>query len=448
MEFATYQLSEQDSVDKFTSRPARIEANQPGKAEDDTSLRIDVYPEFRFQQLEGVAGSFSEIGAEALQALPTEKRDAVANTLFGEAENPNAPGLAWGRLPVGASDFALSAYSFSEEPDDYEQSHFSIERDARCIMEFVRLAKQRNPDFKIHASPWSPPGWMKTNGAMDGNDKAEGKLRPEPEVRRAYALYLRKFVEAYAAHGLPIERMVVQNEPDSPAPFPGCVMMPDDMIDFVVNYLAPEFQSGGCAAEIWAGTFRTLTGLHGHDCLRDEAFRRSVGGCAYQYSMPKFIAQFRQQFPDCPIIHSESVCYGGQNSGAQAISLFEDVVGFYEAGVSLYTYWNMILNETQTSSWGWKQNSLVTINRENGDVTYNLDMEVMRMLAAAVVPGSTLIQSYCFHMPVLAVEKPSKKVAVVFYNRREARKVVIGIGGQLHEIDVPGHSFVSAEFDA
>lgn len=438
----TFQLNEQDSVEKFTSRPQRIEQNQPGRDENDTRLRIDVHPEFRFQQLEGMAGSFSEIGAEALLSLPEAKRAQVADDLFGAN---GVPGLAWGRLPIGASDFALSAYSFSEVADDFEQEHFSIERDRGCLMEFIRLAKERNPDFQIHASPWSPPAWMKTNGAMDGNDKAEGKLRAEPEVRRAYARYLRKFVEAYAAEGIPIARLAIQNEPDSEAPFPGCLMMPEDMIDFVVNYLAPEFQQADCEAEIWAGTFRTLTGLQAHECMRNEAFRASVTGCAFQYSMHKYIAQFHHQFPDCPILHSESVCYGGKNSGAQAISLLEDVIGYFEAGAKLYTYWNMILNETQTSSWGWKQNSLVTIDRNTGDVACLPDMEVMRLLARTVVPGSTLLQSYCFHAPVLAVEKPSGKVGVIFYNRREARPVTVTVAGQSYDFEIPGHAFVSLE---
>ena len=47
-----------------------------------------------------------------------------------------------------------------------------------------------------------------------------GRMRMEKPVLDAYALYFAKFVRAYAAHGISVAQVHVQNEPDSDQKFP------------------------------------------------------------------------------------------------------------------------------------------------------------------------------------------------------------------------------------
>src|SRR3989442_6148396 len=42
------------------------------------------------------------------------------------------------------------------------------------VLPVVHRALAINPQLKIMASPWSPPGWMKTTGSL-----IQGTLRPE-----------------------------------------------------------------------------------------------------------------------------------------------------------------------------------------------------------------------------------------------------------------------------
>jgi hypothetical protein len=51
-----------------------------------------------------------------------------------------------------------------------------------------------------------------------------GRMRPEKAVLDAYALYFAKFVRAYAAHGMRIDQVHVQNEPDSDQKVPSSLM--------------------------------------------------------------------------------------------------------------------------------------------------------------------------------------------------------------------------------
>ncbi len=102
-------------------------------------------------------------------------------------------------MPAGQTDFALR--------------HFSIAHDQTQILPLLRRAKQLNPALKVMATPWSPPAWMKTGDSLVG-----GRLKDDPAIYNAYARYLVKFVQAYAAAGVPVDFLSVQNEPQNRTP--------------------------------------------------------------------------------------------------------------------------------------------------------------------------------------------------------------------------------------
>ena len=66
----------------------------------------------------------------------------------------------------------------------------------------LRQARQVNPDLFLFASPWSPPGWMKFNGTMLGGSMYRHHLP-------VYAKYFLKFLQGYAAEGVPVQAVAV-----------------------------------------------------------------------------------------------------------------------------------------------------------------------------------------------------------------------------------------------
>ena len=126
--------------------------------------KIKLYPNIEFQTLEGFGGAFNEIGGEALMCLPTALQDQVITNLFSVDQGA---ALSFNRTAVGASDFGIDAYSYSEKAGDYEMKHFSIKREATTVIPYIQKAFKENPDLKLFASPWSPPAWMKYSGLMD-----------------------------------------------------------------------------------------------------------------------------------------------------------------------------------------------------------------------------------------------------------------------------------------
>ena len=134
-------------------------------------------------------------------------------------------GLSYLRQPIGASDFVAKApYTYDDMPagdTDYAQRHFSIAHDKAEILPLLRDAERLNPKLQIVATPWSPPAWMKTSQSLIG-----GRLIDTPQIYHAYALYLKRFIEAYRAQGVTVNAIAVQNEPQnrSPGDYPGTDM--------------------------------------------------------------------------------------------------------------------------------------------------------------------------------------------------------------------------------
>ena len=409
--------------------------------QDNVNVAVDVRTDQEFQVWQGFGGAVSELGMQAIQTLSKAKQEEFFQAIFGEA----GLGLEWIRLPIGSSDFALNAYSFAETPEDYDLKHFSIGRDKNLIIPYIRAAKAVNPNLKIHASPWSPPGWMKKSGTVDGAGK-DSVIRDEPRVLKAYARYLRLVIEAYAAEGLPISRLMVQNEMDSVSAFPTCKWTSECFVRFHLDYLKPELESHHCDVEIWGGTFRTITGLDAHHCFANEAFRSFVKGCAFQYSFPEVMRDLALLYPGTRFMHTESVCNGGANTLEEAAGQFGNVMACMKTNMEVFSYWNVVLSQVGKSSWGWKQNSLVTANTETGELIYNPDYRVYKFLRDVIRPGAVRVMSFSYLKESLALRNSDGTGVVLLQNMTGPRTVTLRIDGAEQLVDLPGKALCAIPF--
>lgn len=405
-------------------------------AEAPTSLTLRVATATRFQTIAGTGAAFSEVGWRALQSLPEAKRSAVLSRLFS-LDNGGA-GFSFCRLPVGANDFALDAYSLNDTTGDYAMTKFSIARDETGLIAFIKAARAVNPALRLQASPWTPPGWLKTNGALTGGG---AHLRAVPQVYQAYALYLRKFLEAYEAQGLRVDRLLIQNEPDLAGDYPTCLISAEEFVNFTVNYLAPELRRAGLEDRLWAGTFRTAGEIYSHLCMADAAFRQAVRGVGFQYAHPERIAELSRLYPGTAVMHTESVCHDGKNLPVQGVKLVEDLLGYVGAGCDVFSYWNMVLDEERKSSWGWGQNSLVVVNRPTGGVIYNPDFEVMRLASRAMRPGAVRVAASGGALAPLAFAQPDGSVTLLAWNPGPEREATVELDGEAVTVRLAGGSF-------
>lgn len=399
--------------------------NQPTRG-----AHLFINTKMEFQTIQGIGGAFSEQGGKALSSLPEEKQDEVAKALFEE-------NLTYFRLPVGSSDFGLDAYSFNDTKDDFEMEHFSIDRDRNYVLPYMNACKKYCNDMKVHASPWAPPYWMKEN-QMPGSGSA---LIDTEENYTAYAKYVGCFLDAYKEAGFPISRYCIQNEPDVDPAYPSCQISAKQMGTFI-PYLSKHLSAKACDTEIWAGTFRSINGSSACEFLSENPDCISlIKGVASQYTMMQPLYEIGRNYPMLSQMHTESNCFHGENSWEQAIVLFLNIVEYYQAGCDTFTYWNMILNQESTSTWGWKQNSLVKIDEETHEIIYNPDYSIMSLAAKCMTAGSKRVIYSSMNKRGIAVTKPDGTMGFLvsnFSDKKEDGEVTVD--GTSYELSLAPYS--------
>lgn len=331
---------------------------------------------------QGFGACFNELGWRALSHLESAQREEVLDQLFRPDGDLR---FEFCRLPIGANDYSTDWYSHDEVPGDFELTHFSIERDRRALLPFLRSALARRPDLALFASPWSPPTWMKNPAVYNF-----GKLINEPRYLDAYARYFVKFLEAYRAEGIRIQQVHVQNEPINFQKFPSCMMTGDEMRQFIGRHLGPALERAGNPAELWLGTLNgpdaeekrpgSGTGFNDYafTVMEDPVARPFVRGISYQWGGKSVVARTRLAYPDTPLIQSENECGDGANSWRYAWYVADLFHHYLSNDVSGYCYWNMVLEPGGSSTWGWAQNSLLTVDPAKRSLTVNPEFHVMR----------------------------------------------------------------------
>jgi glucosylceramidase len=201
----------------------------PGKPQKNESV-IRINADKKHQVITGFGGSFTEASAYLLNKLSTAKRTKILEAYFGDA----GARYSLTRTHINSCDFSLGHYSYAPIAGDTGLIHFSVKEDMDDIIPMIRDAMQISSDgFKIIASPWTAPPWMK-----DNQDWRGGKLLPE--FYPVWADFFSKYINAYEQQGIHIWGITVENEPLGNANnWESMHFTPAEMNDFVINHLGP-----------------------------------------------------------------------------------------------------------------------------------------------------------------------------------------------------------------
>jgi len=403
-------------------------------------LTLDVTAE-EFQSWDGFGGCFNEMGWEVIQGLPGRERTRLFRDLFSPEDGCR---FTLGRLPIGASDYALEWYSHNETPGDYAMRHFSIERDRKYLLPYLRAARAVQPELRLFASPWSPPTWMKSPRVYN-----YGTLVWDRPTLDAYALYFVRFVQAYAAEGLPIAQVHVQNEPLADQKFPSCLWTGAQLRDFIRDHLGPAFRKHKIASEIWLGTLNTDNFRDYPQALfNDPRAAAFTAGIGLQWAGKGMVQRLNHALPGVPLMQTENECGNGDNSWEYARYIFNLMWHYITNGVRAYVYWNMVLPPGGRSTWGWKQNAMITVDPATHRFHYNPEFYVMKHYAAFIEPGARRLG---VHGPLaadaVAFRNPGGETVVVLQNPSNAApcRVALRAGaGKALTLELPPGAFASA----
>ena len=347
----------------------------------------------RYQEMVGFGAAISDAAAININRLTPERREALLRDLF---DPDSGIGLSFTRLTIGASDFSPRHYSFDDVPrgaNDVTLERFSIEPNRTDALPVVRRALAINPQLKVMASPWSAPAWMKTSGRLTG-----GTLRPE--AYDEFAEYLRRYVAAYAAEGVPIYALTVQNEPHfEPKDYPGMLLEPPARARFVGRYLGPLFARHQMSTLIFDWDHNWDEPDSPLRVLADSVARRYVAGVAWHCYGGDVSAQSKvhDAYPTVDTYFTE--CSGGEWAPSFADNLVWNVrtliVGATRNWARGVLLWNLALDELHGPYTGGCGNcrGVVTINSQTGAVTRNVEYYALAHASRFVRPGARRIES-------------------------------------------------------
>ena len=369
-----------------------------------------------FQTIDGFGGSFNELGWVALNKANKADAKKVIEALFGK----DGANFNLARIPIGASDFGLDGYSLAMTPEDYELKDFSIERDQKHLLPYIKAAMKVRPDLKNWASPWSAPAWMK-----DNNSYSKGSLRDEPKIYQTYANYFAKFINAYRAEGVNLYAITPQNEPNITNIYPTQEWKSSQLSKFIGSYLGPTLERKNIDIEIWLGLNGDPPSNGDNEnyrltqILENKKVSDYLTGVGFQYDSKNQIAIANELYPEKKLMQTESVCFNGDNTWQQAEELYQLMKQYLEGGANAYFAWNMILNETGKSTWDWAQNAPITVNQHTGKVTYNGEFYVYKHFSHYIQPGAKLVKTTGNWEDRISFVNPDASIVTVVANSSE-----------------------------
>ena len=210
------------------------EINSSSSKEATSIIQLDTAK--TYQTYTGFGGAFTESSAYLLNQLSKENRDTIIDAYF----SPEGANYSLTRTHMNSCDFSLDQYSYAPVEGDTLLKNFSIKEDRPDLIPFIKDAMKSSEDgFKIFASPWTAPPWMKTN-----NDWVGGKLKPE--YYDTWALFFSKYVDAYKKEGIDIWGFTVENEPHGNGNnWESMHYTPEEMTEFVREHLGPQLEKDG-----------------------------------------------------------------------------------------------------------------------------------------------------------------------------------------------------------
>ncbi|MCB0281654.1 MAG: glycoside hydrolase family 30 protein [Calditrichae bacterium] len=274
---------------------------QAGNRYNTSFIKID--PGLKFQEIVGIGGSFTEATASVLGKLSAGKRTEVLQAYF----SPEKAGYSLTRTHINSCDFSLSNYAYTTVENDTFLESFSVSEDEDDLIPLIKDAMAvEGAEFKLVASPWTAPPWMKDNNAWN-----DGYLKTE--FYPTWALYFSKYIHAYKAKGIPVWAVTVENEPmGNGGQWESMIYTPEQMATFIKYNLGPQFEHDELDTKIMIfDQNRDHLEEWATSILNDPEAAGFVWGTAvHWYSStydwyPEVLNKVHQMHPDKALLHSE-----------------------------------------------------------------------------------------------------------------------------------------------
>ena len=315
-----------------------------------------------------------------------------------------------------------------------------IDKDKPYVLPMLKLALQKNPHLVFFASPWSPPGWMKTSRELCG-----GKI--DPKHFPSLARYFVQFIKAYEAERIKIYAITPQNEPGySPSSYPTCGWTAEQQRDFIRDDLGPEFQAGGISTKIWCYDHNFNNLRFPITILGDPGASRYVDGTAFHHYEGKPLAMMTlsNKFPGKHVYFTEGSVFGVEGAS--------QIVEFLRNGARSYNAWVTVIDHKGQPNPGPHGCSptCIVLNSDSLALDYRFDYFMYGQFMKFIRPGAVRVHSDepSGPLPNCAVRNPDGSIVLVVVNRKaQPTRFDIEWNNQHLSTEISGSSVATYRWD-
>jgi glucosylceramidase len=429
-----------DNGHRLASIAAPLPATGPATAD---ALVLD--PAEKFQEMSGFGGALTESSAWVLAQLPAEKRLEIIRRYYDPQEGI---GYTLARTHINSCDFSLNLWALDETPGDYDLLNFTLAPMRRWLLPLIHDAQTvAGADrFKLLASPWSPPAWMKTNNRMDDG----GSLRRE--YAAAWAQYFVKFCQAMdREEKIPVWALTVQNEPEAKQTWESCLYKPEQERDFVRNHLGPALAQAGLSGVKLIGWDHNRDRIEARAdaMLGDPESAKYLWGLGvHWYVSDDYAASARvhAKFPDKAVLFTEGCVESGKLVGQwqNGERYARNMIGDFRHWVCGFIDWNIVLDQRGGPNHvGNFCDAPVIVNIETKQVSYGSSFYYIAQFSRFVQPGAHRIASRGGPeaLQSVAFANPDGSLVSVVLNETDAPvNFALTAGGEALTCAIPAHA--------
>ena len=401
---------------------------------------VELDPEKKYQEILGFGAAFTDAACYTFNRLDPAAREKLFHELF----HPSEMGLNVCRTCIGSSDYATEMFSYDEGEPDPEMKRFSIAHDQAYVLPMLREARKQNPDVFLFSSPWSPPGWMKAGGSMLGGSMRQKYFPP-------YAQYFVKFLQAYAAEGVKVQAVSVQNEVDTDQDgrMPACAWPQEYEMGFVKSHLGPALEKNGLSTKIWILDHNYNLWGRAVAELDDPGVQKYCNAVAFHgyVGTADQMSKFHQAYPDAQIYWTEGgPDYTTPDYATDWVNWGQTYTDILRNWAQSITGWNLALDERGRPNIGpFPCGGMVTIHSQTREITQSGQYWAFAHFSRHIRRGARRFESSGKAQGVehVALENPDGQNIVVLSNKGGATTVALKLGDASAEVPLPADSLTT-----
>lgn len=432
----------------------RLTEKSPEAAPGAAKVRFILKPEKKCQTVLGFGGAFTEAAAYTYSRMRPELQREILKKYFDPKEGI---GYSIGRIHMNSCDFSLGNYTYVADNDETLAS-FDISHEDKWVLPLIREAcAVKGRDIRFLVSPWSPPGWMKTNGEMNHG----GALLPQ--YRETWARYFVKFIKAMRSKGVDIMAVTIQNEPAAIQTWDSCIWSAEEEGLFIRDYLGPIFEKEGLS------DIRIYFWDHNRDIIVDRATgTMSVPGadkyiygiadhwyCSEEYEN---LSRVHDMFPNLHFLFSEGCPEGGVQLGSWLTGerYGRNIIGEFNNGQEGFLDWNIVLDETGGPNHvGNFCDAPIIADTKEQKLHYNSSFYYIGQFSRFVKPGDIKIGTECVcqaggsvALKEVAFISPDGKAVMIVMNESDNEEGFSAeLDGDSMTYAMPPHSIATFVFE-